>query len=161
MTRTLAVALLLAVLVAVWQWREATAADGRAAIANGAARASQQAQRDEAAARATERSRADRLQEALDAAHTLRLAAEADARRAAAADRGLRGELDRLASRSRAAASDSSAAAEREAALAAIPVLTDMLGQCSEQRGDLARYADDARVAGLTCQRAYDSLTQE
>lgn len=159
MTRTLAVALLLAVLVAVWQWREATAADGRARIANGAARAAQQAQRDEAKARGVERARADKLQEALNEAHTKRLAAEADARRAAVADVGLRGELARLAARARAAAQDPAAAAEREAALAAVPVLTELLGRCSERRTELARYADDARLAGRLCERAYDALT--
>ena len=48
----------------------------------------------------------------------------------------------------------------RETALSAVPVLTELFGRCSERRAELARYADDARTAGQTCQRAYDALTE-
>lgn len=158
MTKTLIVALLLAMLAAVWQWREATAEGARADAEKAARQGFEQRLQETAAARTEETRRADRLQEALDAAHKERLAVEADARRAVSADVSLRGELSRLASRARAAAQDSAAAAEREAAIAAVPVLTEMLGQCSERRTELARYADEARAAGQLCERAYDSL---
>ena len=159
MTRTLAVALLLAVLAAAWQWREATGAQDRADRANTELNAARQALQQATDARAEETRRADRLQESLNASHLERKAVEASARRAVAADVSLRGELARLAARARAAGKDSTAAAEREAALAAIPVLTDLLGRCNERRTELARYADDARVAGKLCERAHDALT--
>lgn len=161
MTRALAVALLLVALVALvaaWQWREATAAAAGRDAANSALRAAQQSLNQSNEARAEETRRADRLQEALNVAHTERQAVEASARRAVAADVSLRGELARLAARARAAAQDPAAADEREAAVAAVPVLTELLGRCNERRTELAQYADDARVAGKLCERAYDAL---
>lgn len=83
----------------------------------------------------------------------------AAAGRAADADRSLRGELARLAARSRAAAADPSATGASQAAAEAGAVLADLLGQCSSRRQELAEYADSARIAGEACQRSYEALT--
>lgn len=166
MTKALAIVIVLLLAALGWQWGRAEHA-GRQADTYQTERdtalaqvdAERKARAEEAAERRIEQARAKRLQENLDAEHLARLDNEAAARRAAAADASLRSELARLANRARAASADPAAAAEREAALAAVPVLTEMLGQCSERRTELARFADDAHLAGLTCQRAYDSLT--
>lgn len=165
MTRALlaAVALLLALLG--WQWgraehagRQADAFKNERDVVTSQLSAERAARAQDAAERRTELVWAKRLQENLDAERIARHQVETDARRAAVADSSLRGELARLASRARAAGQDSAVAGEREAALSAIPVLTELLGRCSERRTELARYADDARVAGQVCQRAYDAL---
>lgn len=38
-------------------------------------------------------------------------------------------------------------------------VLADVLGRIDARAGELAAYADAARIAGLACERAYESLT--
>lgn len=165
MTKALAIVIVLLLAALGWQWVRAEHA-GRQAdtykterdTARSQVEAERKARAEEAAERRIELARAKRLQEILDAEHLARLDVEAAARRAAVADISLRSELARLANRARAASADPAAVAEREAALAAVPVLTEMLGQCSERRTELARFADDAHLAGLTCQRAYDSL---
>lgn len=45
------------------------------------------------------------------------------------------------------------------AAVDAIGVLADVLGRADRRAGILAGYADAARIAGLKCERDYDSLT--
>lgn len=161
MDKALAIVILLLLAALGYQWGRAEHEAHRAGVAAGALLAEQAARRDEAAARVIESKRSHRLQEALDAEHLARLDVEASARRAAVADVSLRDELARLAARARAAASDPAAAAEREAAIAAAPVLAEMLGRCNAERAELARYADDSRLAGQTCERAYDALTEE
>lgn len=101
--------------------------------------------------------RATALQEIVDD-QTLKLdAARADAAAATAAGQRLRAQL---AAYRRAAGQDSTSAAVRSATDTATSVLADLLSRCSERREELAQYADTARGAGKTCERAYDALTQ-
>lgn len=98
-----------------------------------------------------------RIQEASDAEHFRRVAAEATLRRADAAGRGLRDELQ--ATRTWARGLDSQVAGERAAAIAAVDLLTGLLERCSDERRAIAKFADDAAGAGKTCERAFDALT--
>lgn len=160
MTKVLAVVALLLLAGLGFQWGRAEHAQRQADTFKAQAAGERKARADDAAERRIEQVRAKRLQENLDAERLARLDIEASARRAVAADVGLRGELARLSARARAASADPAAAGEREAAAAAVPMLAGLLQQCSERRTELARYADEARVAGLTCQRAYDGLSE-
>lgn len=40
-----------------------------------------------------------------------------------------------------------------------LDVLTDVLGRADKRAGELAAYADRARIAGLACEASYDALT--
>lgn len=159
MTCTLTIAMLLALLAAVWQWRDATAADARADRASAALAAEQGARLKEHEARAEENRRIHILQEALDAEHISRLALEDDVRRADTAAVGLRERARQLAAAARCAPSRAEAAAGGPAAEAPGDLLADMLDRLDERAGELARYADQARIAGSLCERAYDALT--
>lgn len=159
MTKALAIVIVLLLAVLGFQWGRAEHALRQADAFKGQAVAERTARALDATERRLELSRAKRLQEILDAEHLARLDVEASARRAVAADVGLRGELARLAARARAAGADPAATGEREAAIAAVPVLAGLFEQCSERRAELARHADAARIAGQTCERAYDALT--
>lgn len=159
MTRALIVAVLLAALAAVWQWREATAADARAEAAEGQRDAFRKALTDTQAARDEETRRADKLQEAINAEHTARLAIEADARRADAAAVSLRDRARHLAAAARCARADPAVAASSPPADAPGDLLADMLGRLDEAAGELAQYADRARLAGQLCESSYEALT--
>lgn len=101
--------------------------------------------------------RATALQEIVNE-QTLKLdAARADAAAATAAGQRLRAQL---AAYRRTAGQDSTSAAIRSATSTSASVLADLLSRCSERREELAQYADIARGAGKTCERAYDALTQ-
>ena len=91
----------------------------------------------------------------LDAEIQRRKAAEADVGRAAAAGRGLQQQL--AAARARYAVAAPGAAGECQAASAAVAVLADLLGRCSERRRELARFADESYAAGRVCERLADS----
>lgn len=89
---------------------------------------------------------------ATNAAEVLARTARLDAAGARSAADRLRAELaDRAADRR---AADPSAAHGGEA-----NQLADLLGQCGERYSQVAAVADAAIIAGLTCQRAYESLT--
>ncbi|WP_454676502.1 DUF2514 family protein [Achromobacter marplatensis] len=83
---------------------------------------------------------------------------------AAAADAaGARGERDRLLARAntlaRAAISrDPSAANGSPTGASAVDLLAYMLGRVSDRATALAGIADDARIAGLTCELSYDAV---
>lgn len=47
-----------------------------------------------------------------------------------------------------------------EAARAATGVLADLLRRADERAGILAKHADEARAAGLQCERSYQALTK-
>jgi hypothetical protein len=159
MTRALLAAVVLLLALLGWQWGRAEHAGRRADGAESSLAAEQQARRDEAKARETEFKRAHRLQEALDAEHLARLALEADLRNADAAAVGLRNRARELAAAARQAAPDSGPACSCEAAGASADLLAFMRERLDERAGELARYADQARLAGLTCERAYEALT--
>lgn len=158
MTRALAIAFLLAVLAAVWQWRSATAADGRAQVAVGQRDAATKAQRDEAAARLTESKRTKRMQENQDAEFLARLAAQRDAVAARAAVDGVR-EQARLLSRASCPARYSATTSSGPPATDGPDLLADVLGELATRADRLAEQADSARIAGQLCERSYDALT--
>lgn len=109
------------------------------------------------AARTEERRRTAAMEKARDDAQTLAAAAAADAA-------GVRDERDRLRARANtlarsAVARDATLASGGPSGAAAIDLLAYMLGRAIDRAAALARIADRARVAGLTCERAYDSLS--
>lgn len=122
----------------------------------------ERAQVAEAARAAEAKARAEEMRinhahtEALNAAHTQSLAIARDRDRAASAVRSLREQL--AAIRDGQPAQDPAAAPGCPAAGPTAAMLADLLGRCSERRDELARYADDARLAGQTCERAYSAL---
>ena len=128
----------------------------------GAAPEREKAQRAEAAASragadlAEAARRGKTIQEAQDAEFIARTKAEADARRASAANGSLQSEL--AATRAAFAASDAAASASGQAAGQTIAVLTELLGRCSDRRRELARYADQAAGSGQLCEQSYDAL---
>lgn len=107
------------------------------------------------AARTEESRRVMRLQEAQDAEHLARKAAQRDAVAARAAADGLR----------RAAAGFSCLPGDPAASAGSAPagpgpgVLPDVLGELAARADRLAEQADSARIAGQLCERAYDALT--
>lgn len=56
------------------------------------------------------------------------------------------------------ASCDTGVARRGEAATKAAILLSDMLGKCSSRAAELAKYADQARIAGSTCERASDAI---
>lgn len=71
---------------------------------------------------------------------------------------GLRFDAAELSKSSSPAACDTSATDRGEATRRAAMVLSDLLGRCSATLEELAPAYDRARNAGLTCERATDSL---
>ncbi|HDR9034379.1 TPA: DUF2514 family protein [Burkholderia vietnamiensis] len=88
-------------------------------------------------------------------ANQQRTAALADAFAARAAAGSLQQRVDQLV----AAARHPAAAAGSPAAGDALDLLADVLGRAGERAGELAEYADRARIAGQQCERDYDALT--
>lgn len=86
-------------------------------------------------------------------------AARADAADVADALRRLRNRVAADAAR-RAAAGHPQAVASSPAASPATNLPADVLGGLGEAAGQLAAHADAARIAGLACQRSYESLTE-
>lgn len=83
-------------------------------------------------------------------------------RDAAAADAAQGRLLDaaRAAARRCTAGAAAGAAGRGAPAPAAGDLLADVLGRIDQAAGDLARHADAARSAGLTCERAWDAARQ-
>lgn len=115
-----------------------------------------QIQAAEANARAINAQRFKTLQEAQDAEHLARQAAQRDAAASRAAVVSLRQQAADFAARSLpndSAASGSCASAEDRSR-----VLADLLGSAAERADKLAEQADAARIAGQLCERAYEAL---
>ena len=107
--------------------------------------------------RAEEHRRHRALQETIANAERDAETARADARRARAAGDRLR---DAARSVATVACPDRAAAAEPgPPADTAADLLAFVLERVDERAGELARVADEARVAGLACEAAYDALT--
>lgn len=87
-------------------------------------------------------------------------AALADARAAATARDRLLLRVEALVAAAREAASHPGPAALGAPAGDPIGVLADVLRGVDERAGILAEYADQARIAGLACERSYDALTK-
>lgn len=155
MTRALLAAVLAALALAGWQWREATAA--RAELAAERQVIARQIKDATTAARAEERRRTLKIQEAQDAEFLARQAAQADAGRARSA-------ADRL--RQRAAELAASCIAGHPATAGSSPATDspgDLLAYMQQRIDDAAQqlgeYADQARIAGRLCERSYEALT--
>jgi hypothetical protein len=119
-----------------------------------------QARAAEAAQRAEEQRRRVALQGAIDDVLAQLRSARADAADARAAADSLRGAADAAAGRCDGGAGvDSAAAAASAAEPGAGRVLADVLGELDERAGALAAALDRSRIAGIACERAYDSLT--
>ncbi|WP_321933471.1 DUF2514 family protein [Burkholderia cenocepacia] len=121
-----------------------------------AAAAAQKAQIDAVAAARTEEQRRTAAQsEIANDANQQRTAALADAFAARAAAGSLQQRVDQLI----AAARHPAAAARGPATGDALDLLADVLGRANQRAGDLAEYADRARIAGQQCEHDYDALT--
>jgi hypothetical protein len=108
----------------------------------------------ERVARAEEQRRARDYQEIANESERLaRMARDAAVRSAVAGD-GLRERAAAVAARCHPAAAASSASAPNAGLL-----LADVLGRVESAGRELAAAADQARIAGQTCERAYQSLT--
>lgn len=122
-----------------WDWRDARA--GRERVA-----AVEAAQRDAEAIHT-------RMEESHERALEELVHARADRDASDAAGRDLRVRLNAAVAAARA-----TTAPGGEAAGDPIGVLADVLSRADERAGILADYADRARIAGLACERSYDSL---
>ncbi len=107
------------------------------------------------AARTEEQRRTAAQSEIANEASKQRDAARADAATAASAADGLRKQVAALVSR----AGHSAPAAGSAPADDPIGVLADVLERADQRAGELAEYADRARIAGQQCERSYDALT--
>lgn len=111
-------------------------------------------------ARAEEQRRTAEQTEIANAANKETNRARVDARTAAAASVGLQQRIDQLLAAAR-SAGNSQAASSSPGKPGGDPldVLVDVLRRSDSASGELAVYADNLRIAGLFCERAYDSLT--
>mgnify|MGYP007100144998 CR=1 FL=1 len=112
------------------------------------------------AARAEEQRRTAAQQEVAHAAQTDAARARADAVAATGSADRLRQHVAALAANCGATASDPTTAAGSAPAAGAGLVLADLFRRADERSGQLAEYADQARIAGEACVRAYESLRQ-
>lgn len=108
------------------------------------------------AARTEERRRTAAVEKSRDDAREQAAAAVADAAHARAEHDGLRTRARALARA--ATVRDPTAADGSPAGADAVDLLAYMLGRVSDRAAELAGVADRARVAGLTCERIFDSL---
>jgi len=108
------------------------------------------------AARDEGRRRTAAVEKVRDDAKKQAAAAVADGARAAAERDRLRAHANSLARA--AVARDPAAADGSPSGASGADLLAYMLGQVSDRAAELARVADGARSAGLTCERAYDAL---
>ncbi|WP_054444590.1 DUF2514 family protein [Achromobacter xylosoxidans] len=110
------------------------------------------------AARTEERRRTAAVEKARDDAQKQASAAAADAAGARAERDSMRARANTLA---RAAVTRDPALADGSpSGTAAADLLAYMLGRAIDRAEALAVVADRARIAGLTCERAYDGLTE-
>lgn len=109
-------------------------------------------------ARAEEQRRTAAQSEVAKDANTQRTAALADAFAARAAAGSLRDQIAQLVRTARSGAHSPSATGSPPAG-DALDLLADVLSQSDQRAGDLAAYADSARIAGQQCERDYDALT--
>lgn len=99
-----------------------------------------------------------RVEDQARIAHDATVQADAARAGAAAADRAaaaLRVRLNAFVANARAADPPASGAGEADP----IGVLAEVLGRIDDAAGRYAKEADANRIAGLACERAYDSLT--
>lgn len=138
-------------------WRyEARIADirsGHATIMEAHAVASAAAMAD---LRSMEARRIAELEKARETAQKQAQSAQADAAAARAAGQRLRNRIDQMVAD--ASARDPALADGGPSTGTSIDLLAHVLGRAVEAAGQLAEYADRARIAGLTCEASYDGL---
>nr|WP_233869180.1 DUF2514 family protein [Paraburkholderia adhaesiva] len=105
-------------------------------------------------ARAEEKRRTDAQTVIANDAKQQRDTARADAVAAASAANGLRNRVAELVASARHPATSSGGATTGDA----LDLLADVLSRADETAGELADYADRARIAGQQCERSYDAL---
>lgn len=110
-------------------------------------------------AKAEELRRMTAINEVSQSAQTEIDRARADADAARAAADGLRNQAKRLAATASKACGNPGTAATGKAAGSAGLVLADVLGRTDDAAGELAAALDRSRIAGMACEKAYDSLT--
>lgn len=108
------------------------------------------------AARQLEQRRVAAVEEQRDHAQKLAAAARADADTRAASERRLRERINTLLADAR--GRNPALADGGPAAGAPIDLLAHVLDRALEAAGQLAEYADRARIAGFTCERSYDGV---
>lgn len=113
----------------------------------------------ERAVRAEETQRAQALEKIANDTQKQIDAARADAATAARAADSLRGQLARYVAAARAASPGASLATPSPATSDPLDLLAKLYSEADERAGQLAVYADAARIAGQACERAYDALT--
>lgn len=109
-------------------------------------------------ARAEEQRRTSAQTEIADAAKKDADSARADAANASDAAGRLQQRVDELLAAAR-AAHNSATTGSGTPAGEPLGVLADVLSSADKRAGILADYADQARIAGLACERAYEALT--
>lgn len=87
-------------------------------------------------------------------------AANADAANARRASGRLQQRIDALVATARRSAANPGTEPAVAPTGDPIGVLADVLGRADQRAGILAEYADKARIAGQSCERDYDALTQ-
>jgi hypothetical protein len=110
------------------------------------------------AARSEEQRRTTAQSENAKDANNQRTAALADAFAARAAAGGLRDQIAQLVRSARSAAHPAASTGGAPTG-DALDLLANVLSQSDQRSGDLATYADNARIAGQQCERDYDALT--
>ncbi|WP_368641786.1 DUF2514 family protein [Castellaniella ginsengisoli] len=110
----------------------------------------------QALARATEQARWSKREEIINDAKTQAAAAAADADRARAASERLRQQVSRL----RAGPGDPAATGggQGQSGADTLDLLVRLLSGLDDAGRDISGYADKIRIAGLACERAYESL---
>ncbi|WP_097138411.1 MULTISPECIES: DUF2514 family protein [unclassified Pseudomonas] len=109
-------------------------------------------------ARVEEQRRQSAVEKVRSDAQEQNKAATADAGAADVAGDRLHVTADEFASRFSGSTCDPSAAQRGASAVRAAMVLSDLLQRADKRAGELAAAYDQARVAGLACEAAYDSL---
>lgn len=113
------------------------------------------------AARAEEQRRQAEIQETADVAKTQAAAARRDAIAAAGSRDRMQQRAAELAASCDGGSQDPAAAEGGPPAAGPGLVLAELLRRSAERSGQLAEYADQARIAGQACERAYQALTKE
>lgn len=111
------------------------------------------------AARAEEQRRYTELQEIANETSKALARARADGAAAVAVAGRLRERIVALVAAAGRCPGDSDAAGGGEAARAAGDLLDNLQRRLDEAADAIARHADDARIAGLACERSYNALT--
>lgn len=151
-----AVVLLIALLAGTLVYQTLALANARTEHADYVAGVEKAARDADAAARAEEQRRQREINQVRnDAQHQIKAATDDAAVAASTAD-SLQQQVDKLLAGRRAC--DTRAAQGSAAVRDLTVVLADLRRRADERAGELARIADASRIAGLTCEKAYDSL---